>query len=132
MNRRDRIEFKEIEGRLETAEDKLSEIMFCSECGDISKKRIDVSMTIACDLASSESRVYLYPLSKADKENIDGRHKLCTARAVIPHCRHCDEKVAAREAHEEKVKEAIEVAKSCPDAVIKAGKRKACKEESSE
>jgi len=95
-----------------------TEIKYCSECGVAYKKRDDVIRRnpLTFEVGTFESSwelAFLPPMLWEEVTN----------------CTWCDEAVKEKKEKEAKVKEAIKVAESCPEAVLGIKDKKACKSE---
>jgi len=94
-----------IEKSLEKLE---KEIRYCSECGVAYKRRLETLAPYFIDFP-------FVALGATTKE--------------ATNCTWCDEAVKEKKEKEAKVKEAIKVAESCPEAVLGIKDKKACKSE---
>jgi len=121
-------------------EDLTKNIRWCQECGDIYGKRMvgyeehdDCRNKIFDKVASlddmhdkeliEDSEYYKKTRALYDKL------EYCPSPVEATNCKACDPVVKKRIEREAKVKEAIEVAESCPEAVLGIKDKKACKSE---
>jgi len=97
-----------------------AKVRYCSECGVAYEKRLK-------PLSYTE----MYPEGKSyvDYDNECSIAEHDPVEEEVTNCTWCDEAVKEKELKAKRLEEAINVAKSCPEAVIDLGKKKVCKGE---